>query len=206
MVQRDLDRCEQCVARGSPWRLLTRLVASIPKVYILFVRRNNLLSYHFSHLTGIAKQVIASNEQVYCAVCAPLCAGCCARRLCAVRFSFLVVLTFFFPTATDGQVILLGEINETRTSTSSILCTAAYVWYVRSLPTKKRRARHRLLYSTGLLPSSHAAVDASASHAALRGLSLCLVFNDRTTTTTTTTTTTMLNAPSPCVSLAAEPR
>ena len=57
-----LESYEQCVARGSTRRLLTILDASSSKVHILFVRRNNLLSY-FSHVTEIAQHIIPSNEQ-----------------------------------------------------------------------------------------------------------------------------------------------
>ena len=121
------------------------------------------------------------------ALCTPLGAGRCARcsvlvvvhAACAVRCSF-VVLTFLFPTAT---YVIFFE-YQTRTSTSTV-CTA-YDTCVACL--RKIQGARDSRYSTRLLPSSHSGVDASAEHAALRGLPLRSVVSDQNAVTIATTT------------------
>ena len=98
---------------------------------------------------------------------------------CAVCCSF-VVLTFLFPTAT---YVIFFE-YQTRTSTSTV-CTA-YDTCVACL--RKIQGARDSRYSTRLLPSSHSGVDASAEHAALRGLPLRSVVSDQNAVTIATTT------------------
>ena len=76
--------------------------------------------------------------------------------LCGWLFLFCFLdFSFFFERPRD-----FGEINKTRTSTSSKLCTA-YDTCIALLKKKNAGARDSLYYA-GLLPSSHPVVDASA--------------------------------------------
>ena len=117
------------------------------------------------------------------------CAVRCARgsvlivvhAACAVRCSF-VVMTFLFPTAT--YVIFMEKYTKRVRAHPS--CVPHMI--MRSL--QKTQGARDSLYSTGLLASSHSGVDASAGHAAPRGLPLRSVISDQITTTTTTASTT----------------
>ena len=76
------------------------------------------------------------NPRCHCAGCTPLCAGRCARRLFVLLVVLFVLswLFFLFQRPRD-----FGEINKTRTSTSSRRCTAYHTCV--ALLWKKTRAR-----------------------------------------------------------------
>ena len=133
--------------------------------------------------------------EVCCAVCTPTCAGRCARRL----FVLLVVLFFCldFSSFSNGHVIF-GKINQTRTSTSSKLCTA-YDTYV-ALPRENPRAREiRCTVQVCCLGRIRLSMRLPR-HAVLRGLPLRSVFSDQNVKTSKHN-----NVP-PAFFLAAEPR
>ena len=113
---------------------------------------------------------------VCCAMCTSLCAGCCARCMCCSLFFRFLSFSF-----SNWSSYSFGEINKTRTSTST-LCTAHDTCVACLRITQFARDS---LYSTGLLPSSHSGVDASAGHAAVRILPLRSVISDQNTATTT---------------------
>ena len=97
-----------------------------------------------------------------------------AACLCCCWLLFFLCPDFPF---SEGHLILENKQNAYELHPPNYdVCTACDTCVA---CLKKNEGARDSLYSTGLLPSSHSVVDASARHAAMRGLPLRSVFSDQ---------------------------